>query len=45
MDPSRLAEPRALAVVFIALVVVAAALVFAVGAGATDETRNEERPA
>ena len=41
MNPERMAEPRALAVVFTALVLVAALLVFAVGADwtlpATDE--------
>jgi hypothetical protein len=35
MNPERLAEPRALAVVFTALVLVAALLVFTVGAGST----------
>ena len=33
MSPERLAEPQALAVVFTALVLVAALLVFTVGAG------------
>ena len=45
MDPERLAEPHALAVVFTALVLVAALLVFTVDAGAPDKARNEERPA
>jgi hypothetical protein len=45
MNPERLAEPRALAALFIALVIVAAVLVFTVGARAPDKARNEERPA
>ena len=45
MNPERLAEPRALAVVFTALVLVAALLVFTVGARAPDKARSEERPA
>ena len=45
MNPERLAEPRALAAVFTAPVLVAALLVFTVDAGAADEARNEERPA
>ena len=45
MNPSRLAEPQALAVVFTALVLVAALQVFTVDAGAADEARNDERPA
>ena len=49
MNPERLAEPQALAVVFTALVLVAALLVFTVGAGgtvpATDEAPiTRERP-
>ena len=49
MNPSRLAEPRALAVVFTALVLVAALLVFTVGAGSTVPATDEapitrERP-
>ena len=45
MSPERLAEPQALAVVFTALVLVAALLVFTVGAGAADGAQNEKRPA
>ena len=45
MSPERLAEPQALAVVFAALVLVAALLVFTVGAGAADGAQNEKRPA
>lgn len=41
----RLAVPRALAAVFIALVVVAPVLVVTAGARAADRARNEERPA
>ena len=49
MNPERLAEPRALAVVFTVLVLVAALLVFTVGAGntlpAVDEAPiTRERP-
>ena len=49
MNPERLAEPRALAVVFTVLVLVAALLVFAVGSGATLPATDEasitrERP-
>ena len=43
MNPSRLAEPRALAAVFTALVLVAAALVFTVGMGETPP-RSEDQP-
>lgn len=49
MNPERLAEPRALAVVFTALVLVAVLLVFTVGAGATLPAKDKapftrERP-
>ena len=43
MDPGHLAEPRALAAVFIALVVVAAVLVLTVGMGETPP-RSEDQP-
>lgn len=45
MSPERLAEPQALAVVFTALVLVAALLVFTVGTRAAAKARNAERPA
>ena len=45
MNPEHLAQPRALAAVFTALVLVAALLVFTVGAGAADGAQNEKRPA
>ncbi len=41
MNPERLAEPRALAVVFTVLVLVAALLVFKVGAGSTAPATDE----
>ena len=49
MNPERLAEPRAIAVVFTAIVLVAALLVVTVGAGATLPAKDEapitrERP-
>jgi hypothetical protein len=45
MSPECVAQPRAIAVVFTALVLVAALLAFTVGARAADEARNEKRPA
>ena len=43
MDPGHLAEPRALAALFIALVIVAAVLVLTVGMGETPP-RSEDQP-